>query len=330
MTTTLELPNGPRLLVQAALSPIQGTRFQPTGFPDVGAGVYTMPDGREQLLVESAQSVANRLEATCWDEAVNDLVGPLGGLPYVRVHDSEGKLLTTSVQEAHRLNSVYIENSSFFDEKLRPAIDFDGKKPTDRGKLVAALARYDVNCLLHGVFLESIAGTLRIPRALSGFIEAEDVQRVNTGGVKNDRVQPSTEEGSGQTAKEGFGNVPFHRTEFVASKITAYFNLDLEQLRGYRLGAEIGSLLFALSLFKIQRFLETGLRLRTACDFEASAFEVRAPKDFKLPSLSELTDRLPTLIKQAKRHFADPAITTVVYGTSGDGDKKDRKGKKVK
>lgn len=329
MTTTIELPNGPRLLVQASLSPIQGTRFQPTGFPDVGAGVYTMPDGREQLLVESAQSVANRLEAACWDDATNELLQPLEGLPYVRVNDGEGKLLTTSVQEAHRLNSVYIEKSSFFDEKLRPAIDFDDKKPTDRGKLVAALARYDVNCLLHGVFLESIAGTLRLPRALSGFIEANDVQRVSTGGVKNDRVQPSTE-GSDQTAKDGFGNVPFHRTEFVAREITAYFNLDLEQLRSYRLGAEMSALLFALSVFKIQRFLETGLRLRTACDFAAGVLEVKAPTGFKLPSLSELTERLPALIKQAKRHFADPAISTVVYGTGGGSEKKDRRGKKAK
>jgi hypothetical protein len=28
------------------------------------------------LLVESAQSMANRLEAVCWDESVNDLVSP--------------------------------------------------------------------------------------------------------------------------------------------------------------------------------------------------------------------------------------------------------------
>ena len=62
---TIELPNSPRLLLQVELAPVQGARFQPTGFPDVGAGVYTLPNGREQLLVESAQSVANRLEAVC-------------------------------------------------------------------------------------------------------------------------------------------------------------------------------------------------------------------------------------------------------------------------
>ncbi len=87
--TAFDLPDAPRLLLQARLSPLQGTRFQPTGFLDTGAGVYTLPDGTEQLLVESAQSVANRLEATAWDEATNELSAPLAGLSYVRVKDSK-------------------------------------------------------------------------------------------------------------------------------------------------------------------------------------------------------------------------------------------------
>ena len=57
--TTSDLPLSPRLLLQVELTPVQGKRFQPTGFPDVGAGVYTLPNGKEQLLVESAQSVAS-------------------------------------------------------------------------------------------------------------------------------------------------------------------------------------------------------------------------------------------------------------------------------
>src|SRR5690606_20788018 len=200
-------------------------------FPDIGAGVYTLPNGEEHLLDESAQSVANRLEAACWDDAKNDLVSELQGLPYVRVVGPEGEPLTTSLQEAHRLNSPYIEKTEFFEKQLKPAIDFDDKKPADRDKLIRALCRYDVGCLLHGVFLESIAGVLRVPRALSGFIEASRVTRVNTGGVKNDRVQATKDEEGGRTAAEGFGNVPFHRTEFAADEIVAYFNLDLEQLR---------------------------------------------------------------------------------------------------
>src|SRR5690606_33880306 len=187
--TQFELPEAPRLLLQADLKPVQGHRFQPTGFPDIGAGVYTLPNGEEHLLVESAQSVANRLEAACWDDAKNDLVSELQGLPYVRVGGPGGEPPTPSLQEAHRANAPDIEKTEFFEKQLKPAIDFDDKKPADRDKLIRALCRYDVGCLLHGVFLESIAGVLRVPRALSGFIEASRVTRVNTGGVKNDRVQ---------------------------------------------------------------------------------------------------------------------------------------------
>jgi CRISPR-associated protein Csb1 len=321
--TAFDLPLAPRLLLQAELSPIQGTRFQPTGFPDVGAGVYTLPNGKEQLLVESAQSVANRLEAVCWDEESDDLVAPLKGLPYVRINSSSGELLTTSIHEAHRLNSAYIERTEFF-EVLKSAIAFDDKKPMDRRKLVAALARFDVSCLLHGVFLESIAGVLRVPRALSGFIEAEGVGRVNTGGVKNDRVQPSKDEEGGRTAAEGFGNVPFHRTEFIAERITAYFNIDLEQLRAYRLGADIDRLLFALALFKVQKFLATGLRLRTACDLAVTSVVVKAPLGFQVPAFDEVATALPGLVQEAHRFFASPAVTTTIFT---GGEKKAKEGK---
>ncbi|MBK6918563.1 MAG: type I-U CRISPR-associated protein Cas7 [Deltaproteobacteria bacterium] len=322
--TTFDLPAGPRLLLQVELTPVQGTRFQPTGFPDVGAGVYTLPNGDEQLLLESAQSVANRLEAACWDEARNELYTPLEGLPYVRVNAADGSLLTTSIQEAHRLNSVYIEKSDFANQ-LVEAIAFDEKKPLDRHKLITALARFDIGCLLHGVFLESIAGVLRVPRAISGFIEADRVGRVTTGGVKNDRVQPGKDEESGRTATEGFGNVPFHRTEFVAERITAYFNLDLEQLRGYRLGDAMQRLLLALGLFKVRKFLETGLRLRTACDLAAGALEVKAPTGFVVPELAAIEAALPELIKAASEHFASPPVSIATFTS---GEKKATRGKR--
>ena len=174
--------------------------------------------------------------------------------------------------------------------------------------------------------MESIAGVLRIPRALSGFIEAEGVSRVNTGGVKNDRVQPTKDEAGGRTAAEGFGNVPFHRTEFVADHIYAYFNLDLEQLRGYRLGVEMERVLFALALYKVQKFLASGLRLRTACDLAVSSIVVKAPEGFKLPSLDDVAAALPGLIKGAQKHFASPPVTVATFVA---GEKKP-KAQKVK
>src|SRR3546814_7205621 len=60
------------------------------------------------LLVESAQSMANRLEVVCWDKVGDDWVQPLKDLSVIKVTDKDGKSLTNSVLEAHRINSPYI------------------------------------------------------------------------------------------------------------------------------------------------------------------------------------------------------------------------------
>ena len=305
------LKTAPRLLLKATLQPLQGTRFQPTGFPDLGAATYDVPDGRKMLLVESAQSMANRLEAVCWDSVNDDWVEPLKGLPMVKVKDKAGNPLTNSVLEAHRLNSPYITNAKGFDA-IKTAIAFDDKRAFDRAPLVKALLKFDLNSLLHGIFLEKIAGVIRLPRALTGFIEAEAISVAASGGVKNDRVRAAKGD-EGKTAKEGFGNVPFHREEFTGT-ITAFFNIDLALIRGFGLGDDEESLLIAVSLWKIQRFLTDGLRLRTACDLEAHGeLVVQRPAAFKLPSIEDLEKALPGLIKAASKCFAEPAITTVNF-----------------
>jgi CRISPR-associated protein Csb1 len=306
------LKDQPRLLLKATLQPLQGTRFQPTGFPDLGAAQYDGPDGRKMLLVESAQSMANRLEAVCWDTVANDWVAPLKGLPVVKVKDKAGKALTNSVLEAHRLNSPYIlegKDKSFL-ATLQKELAIAEKGIVDIGKLAATLMKYDANALLHGVFLakkEIAGGRMRLPRALTGFIEAEGVSVAASGGVKNDSVDPS-----GDTAK-GFGNVPFHREEFTGS-ITAFFNLDLALIRGFGLGSDVEKLLVVLALFKIQKFLRDGLRLRTACDLEISGeLTVQRPVGFAVPSLADLEKALPSLISVAGKGFASPAATELTF-----------------
>jgi CRISPR-associated protein Csb1 len=175
------------------------------------------------------------------------------------------------------------------------------------------LLEVDPNALLHGVFLakkELAGGRLRLPRVLSGFIEAANVNVASSGGVKNDGVDPS-----GDTAK-GFGNVPFARDEFTAGRLTVYFNLDLAQIRAFGLGALVERFLITFALFKICALLSSGLRLRTACDLTLAAVpKVAAPEGFILPKLSEVQEDLPDLIKAvaAEGLFAEPPVTTVVY-----------------
>ena len=101
------LQTTPRLLMEARLRPLQGERFQPTGFADLGLARYSLPDDTEMLLVESAQSVANRMELACWDEANDDLIPELKGLPYILVTDGNDQKFTNSILEAHRINSPY-------------------------------------------------------------------------------------------------------------------------------------------------------------------------------------------------------------------------------
>jgi CRISPR-associated protein Csb1 len=306
------LKDHPRLLLKARLKPLQGTRFQPTGFPDLGAATYEAPDGRRMLLVESAQSMANRLEKVCWDEVNDNWVAALKGLPVVKVEDKNGDPLTNSVLEAHRLNSPYIleGKDKGFKDRLKKELDVLDTGLVDLRKLASVLLRYDVNALLHGVFLaksDIAGGRMRIPRALTGFIEAENVSIAASGGVKNDVVNPS-----GDTSK-GFGNIPFPRDEYTGD-IMAYFNLDLALIRGYRLGREVEELLIAIALFKIQRFFKEGLRLRTACDLELDgALEVQRPEGYELPDLGTLEQALPGLIAQCQGMFASEAERTVVY-----------------
>ncbi len=309
------LNNEPRLLVEAELKPVQGDRFQPTGFPNLGHASYESPDGRGlMLLVESAQSMANRLEAVCWDEVADDWVEPLRGLAIVKVVDENDAPLTNSLLEAHRINSPYIlegKDKTVLDLlKARLAAMEVGR--VDLRELAKVLLEFDTNALLHGVFLakkELAGGRLRLPRSLSSFVEAENARVAASGGVKNDSVDPK-----GDTAK-GFGNVPFSRDEWVAGRIVAYFNLDLRQVRAFGLGGEVERLLVTLALFKIRRLLLEGLRLRTACDLDVTRITVTRPEAFDLPSLADLEKELAGLIEavEAEGLFGERRVLTVKY-----------------
>ncbi|RLS53121.1 MAG: type I-U CRISPR-associated protein Cas7 [Planctomycetota bacterium] len=353
-----DLKQAPRILIEAPLKPLAGTRIQPTGFPDLGAAEYiapptteeekkAFPNGVPTLLVESAQSMANRLEAVCWDEATENVVTELNGLPYVRVKLAgplEGTdSTTTSLQEFHRLNSPYImsglQGDKPFDMVLKQELKLSGVKSEGDDKEAGDVAgvvnlrrlaqvcfKYDPNSLVHGIFLEKIAGRLRHPRALSSFIEASGVGRADSGGVKFDRALPKPSVANVDAAG-GYGNVPFHRTEFTAKSITAYFSLDLAQIRGYGLGDDATQLLISLSLWKVRKFLESSMRLRSACELELVDNEgqvtAKRPSTFVLPSTDELTNTVSTLLKKCRQQFADPLVTELTW-TGGKKPKADK------
>lgn len=287
----VEVIDAPRLLFEAQLRPWQGSRFRPTEFPDVGAAELPMPDGTTNLLVESVQSLANRLEKSIWDSGLKRPITALSDMPYVRYqHPELGHL--TSLTEAHRLASPYLF------PLLQPELLRDlGPRPQgewDQPTLARAILRRDPNSLLHGVFLVQLKPVARLTRLLSGFIEARNVMVAPSGGVKLDNANPSG------PAEEGKGHIPFRFDEYISDHITAYFNFDLQRLRSYGLSEPAQRMLLELGLLKVRRFLSLGLRLRSACDLEALELKVTHPADFAIPSESELLERLQTSLSQLR------------------------------
>jgi len=326
-----------RQLVDVELVPVIGSRFQPTGFPDIGPARFDRPSrngdgqpGRPEpaLLVESAQSMANHLEAVGWDRGVQQPVPELAGLPYVRVVAQDGRYLTSSRTEAHRLASAFIKDSQLDGTNMKDVIrerlglrDDTPLAPRDVARAVFAL---DPLCLIHGVFFAESAkvwpGQPRITRALTACVEATGVAEAVSGGVKRDDVRHQIGDTGG--AAEGYGFVPFHRTEFTADSIVASFCLDLQQIAAYGLPGPATELLMALGRWEIRALLDHGLRLRTACDLERATEAVTDRTGRPLPSYEELADELRRLIAASAEWMGGGGALEVVWQ---GGEKRSKK-----
>lgn len=275
------LDTASRLLIEAELKVATGGggRFQPTGFPDLGPALYkgvrrspseddTKPPRTEtvdMLLVESVQSMANRLEDVCFHG--EDYNSDCRGIPYVRVLDGHrnGAFLTSSVREPHRLASPYVlgakSNDAVYRDQLKTALGANKQRPVHIWKMVPAIFDRDPGCVLHGVFLEEIDGRIRLPRLVSAYIEACSPNQANSGGVYRGEV----------TAKD---NIPYPRQEFTSTNIAASFIVHLSTLQGYCLDESKRRFLQSWALYKIDRFLNHYMRLRTACEFEVVSVSV--------------------------------------------------------
>ncbi len=297
-----------RRLFDVGLTPVSGSRFQPTGFPDIGAALFQRPapngEWVDALLLESAQSMANHLEATAWDTALHAPVSTFDGLPYVIVVDEADGYVTSSRTESHRLASAFIKDSDLdgknMKEVIKERLGLRDDTPLAPREIARAIFALDPFALLHGVFFAENSkvwpGQPKVARAVSAFVEAIDVRRADSGGVKRDEVRHAIGEGDSGSA-EGYGSIPFHRTEWTAREITAYFNVDLAQIRSYGLPAPATELLEATALWEIRSLIDGGLRLRTACDLAANG-EVIDRSGVPLERLDSLEGRLRQLIPE--------------------------------
>lgn len=317
-----------RQFFDIALAPVAGARFQPTGFPDIGAAEFRRPvkvngevEWRDALILESAQSMANHLEGVGWDDAADEPLPVLRGLPYVRVTAADdGRYLTSSRTEAHRLASAFVKDSVLEDremkEVIRESLGLRDDTPIPHRQIAAAVFRLDPLCLIHGVFFaESAAvwpGQPKIPRALIGFIEALDVERAISGGVKRDAVRHKMGEVGGTA--EGYGTVPYHRVEYTAATITASFVIDNAQIAAYGLGESASRLLETLARWEIRALMDRGLRLRTACDLAPVDPELMDRSGSALPAASELESELGKLIAECRNQLGGGEPLEVVWG----------------
>ena len=292
-----ELLRQDRVLITAELQLASGSFFQPTGFPDIGACVYTDGNGERRCLVESEQSMANRLEAVCmtspgiWRE-------PLAGrLPIIRVESKSRSLIATNLTEPHRIASSYVLqgkiNGTTLQAKLERHLGLEGKGwPLDRReRLSETVFALDPAAVLHGFqFMQWEAVGLRAARLLHSRLEAvlADEGEVHYGLVKVDNIEPE----SSSAKKSNKGQSIAHRARYVPKSIQASFEIDVLALRERSLVGEPSAspeakvamnqgaqkFLLSLALWKIHRFLTNGpafdsrtgetmgaLRLRTDC-----------------------------------------------------------------
>lgn len=286
-----------RLILNARLSPTVGSTFQPTGFPDLGAAEFSRPSGNGRqaaVLVESVQSLANRLEDRAWNATENKPVGAVAGLPYLEIRDADERFLTSSRTEPHRLAGAYVKNALI---DGAPAGDWmigrlgvDENVPIDWTAVYRGIFELDPLCLIHGVFFSDPQwakyGNPKVRRAVTAVMEARGVQPVVSGGVKRDDVRPKV--GDNRGSKEGYGFVPFGRTEYTAEEIVFDVAIDLEQIRGYGLAEAETELLTTIALWEVRALLDRPLRLRTACDLKVDAIEVASPAGWQPPTSDEL------------------------------------------
>lgn len=275
-----------RIVITAELNLANGRFLQPTGFPDIDACIYRDKEGRRWCLVESEQSMANRLEAVCM-RSPGVWVKDLEGLPVVAVKNKAGALLTTNLTEPHRIASSYVLDGKRDGEeenvKAKVArnvgLGNDGDfwpldKRADLEKLVFAL---DPAALLHGFqFVQWKFVGLRQTRLLHARLEAElaDDPEVHYGMVKWDAIEPE----STREERANKGQSIAAKSRIVPKSVTATFEIDLLGLKGLALDEEQKKFLLGLALWKVGGFLankpsfdprsrQTGpsLRLRADC-----------------------------------------------------------------
>ncbi|MBX6420386.1 MAG: type I-U CRISPR-associated protein Cas7 [Nevskia sp.] len=282
--------------IKAKLVPQDGKHYiQPTGFPDIGACIFKDANGGVRCLVESEQSMANRLEGVCMTDA-GDWADPWKALPLIEVQDRSGQRIATNLTEPHRIASSYIlegmigQSTTTFRDILWSAIGMQGEPDearlplNGRANLDRVIFVLDPSALLHGYqFVQTKFVGMRQPRILHARIEATLAgdEEMNYGMVKVDTIEPDAASQKG--ANKGQSISGKHRV--LWKDITAIFELDVLALKNLHLDENQRKFLLGLALWKIGAFLSNypsfdprsrqtlgALHLRSDCRLKFDSF----------------------------------------------------------
>lgn len=306
--------------------------FVPSGFVDVGHSVVRdASTGKNLVIVDSVQSLANHIEATLVKQP-GEVIDGLEAMPYVRltITDPAGRTRTTSSLELpHRLASGWFckaKELKTFQEALASDILHNG--------IAAATFRRCPNSLLHGVFYSQLAGldpnVAKTPRLLSAEVVATGAQAISDGGVAKDPLFPSGEGfdvealvGAKATAAEvGAGYIPYRHQAFIAERIELAIYFAENRISRLPLPDAAKELLRSLAYYKLASLLAAPLDLRAHCIFQVKQLP---PELTNVDALfQDLQQRLADC--QAQSLFVDPPVT-VFSLTLGAAKEKARKGK---
>ena len=332
-----ELLQQDRVLLSAELHLANGSFFQPTGFPDIGACIYTDGAGEPRCLVESEQSMANRLEAVCmkapgvWREPLADK------LPVIRVANKKNRLLATNLTEPHRVASSYVlegsVNGTTLQDKLKKHLSIDDKTwPLDgREKLTQAVFALDPGAILHGFqFMQWEAVGLRAARLLHARLEAvlADDGEIHYGLVKVDGIEPE----SSAAKKSNKGQSIGAKARYVPKSIQATFEIDVLALRerslvpasdGEGVTGNSGNqtarrFLLALALWKIYRFLTNAPAFDARTGDTMGALRLRADCSLALGTVNWSGSKQGA--RFGKSNTLDPGRLVKPSKTDGHGD----------
>jgi CRISPR-associated protein Csb1 len=335
-----------RVVITASLELTNGRFLQPTGFPDIGACIYRDKEGRRWCLVESEQSMSNRLEAVCMKDP-GVWVDELKGLPVIAVRDPERDLLTTNLCEPHRIASSYVLDGKFkggktmkalFEEKLGLKNGGDSWPLGKRAELEKLVFALDPAALLHGFqFVQWGFVGLRQTRLLHGRLEAElaDDAEVHYGMLKWDAIEPE----STREERANKGQSIAAKSRIVPRDVIATFDVDMLGLKSLVLPDDQKKFLLGLALWKIGAFLANkpsfdprsrqtlpSLRLRADCYLRCRSIKWEGDSRADVTTADDLIKALPQmpdfsgLVKEVLSGDGDGSNSSGSV-TSGDGEK---------